>query len=293
MNVRLHRFAVACAALALSAGVAHASANPAGAANAVAFAHEFGTVAAGMTAAPSHAVAVEGAVVLSAPPVAAALSWVPRQHRTRSDGVRYEPRSRWRREGSGPVPESFGQIHAGMFDPEGDPEAGFLVGFRGGVAPDPHVRIGAMLDWNHKESNAGTVVTSTPGPGGTTIVTERDVTRSSFDLVPFMAFIEYVPVPEGPVTPYVGIAGGGEWLHLSADDIAIPVSFEADYGGWGWQGWVGVSAELGPHARFTGELFTNAATVSRDAYDPLLDLDVRESVDVDGSGLRFGISWGF
>lgn len=289
MHSRLQRIAIACATLALSAGVAHASGTGTGAASAAAFAHEFGPVAAVSVAAP----ALEATVSVVAPAVSAAVAFVPKRHATRYDGVRYEPRRSRRPGGYGPAPESFGQFHLGAFDPEGGPEAGFLAGFRGGIAPDPHVRFGAMIDWNHKESNSGTLVTSTPGPGGTTIVTERDVRSSTFDLVPVMAFIEYLPVPEGPVTPYVGLAGGAEWLHLSADDISIPVGFEADYTGWGWQAWVGVSAELGPHARFSGELFTNASEVSRDAYDPLLDADVRESVDVDGTGVRLGISWGF
>jgi hypothetical protein len=292
MNTRLQRIAVACATLALSAGVAHASADPSGTATtaAAAFASEFGPVTAVVGVSSPI---VDATVSIVAPAVSAAVAFVPRRHATRSDAVRYEPRRHRRPGGYGPAPESFGQIHAGMFDPEGDPEAGFLAGFRGGIAPDPHVRVGGLLDWSHKQSNTGTLVTSTPGPGGTTIITERDVRSSTFDLVPFMVFVEYVPVPDGPVTPYVGIAGGGEWLHLSADDINIPVSFDADYAGWGWQGWIGASAELGPHARVIGELFTNSATVSRDAYDPILDLDVRESVDVDGTGVRFGISWGF
>lgn len=213
------------------------------------------------------------------------------ESRTRYDGVRYQPRRQRSSQSYGPVPETFGQIHGGAFDPEGNPEAGFLVGVRGGFAPDPHTRFGAMLDWSHKSSRSGTLVTSTPGPGGTTIITERDVASSSLDLVPLMAFIEFVPIPDGPITPYLGLAGGVEWLHLNAEDINIPTEFDADYAGWGWQAWLGAAFEMGPHTRFNAEIFTNGAEVSRDAFDPFLGQDVSETVNMDGSGVRFGISW--
>lgn len=284
MTTLIRRITLAGAALALVAGSARADVS------AAAFADEFGALAMDATAA-APSVAAEVAVI--APPVVGGLAWVPRERPETHASVRYVPRTRRARHATPLAPTGFFHLYGGAFDPEGRPEARFLGGMRAGAMPDPHLRVGALLEWSHRQNDHGTLVSSVPGPGGVIIDSEVDVQRSTFDLVPFMAFAEYHAVPESPVSPYFGLAGGGEWLHLTADDISIPVGFEADYAGWGWQSWAGVSVELGPAARFTGEVFLNQATVSRDAYDPILGFDVRESVNVDGGGVRAGLTWEF
>ena len=89
------------------------------------------------------------------------------------------------------------------------------------------------------------------------------------------------------------MAGGYEWLFLSADDPRTASRFEATYGGWGWQVWGGLALPLSGRARLSAEVFRNGAEVSRDVYDGLLGYTVREKVTMDGTGLRFGVQLGF
>lgn len=291
MTRRPKRLAIAAAMLALTAGGARASASAPDAATAAVFAQEFGALA--ITDLPVAAPLLEPAVSVMTPAVTTAIGWVPKPRPRASGAVRYEPRRQSPPPGHPPVPQGFANLYGGMLDPEGIPAARFIGGFRAGAAPDPHLRLGALVEWSHQQTDAGTLTSTTPGPGGIPIVSEIDVQSSTFDLVPFMAFAEVSLMPKRFVSPYVGIAGGGEWLHLTASDINIPVGFEADYTGWGWQSWAGVALSLGLRARLTGEVFMNQATVSRNAWDPMLGYEVRESVNVDGGGFRAGLAWGF
>jgi hypothetical protein len=211
---------------------------------------------------------------------------------------RYRPRSRPRRpvyreerpsRGSG----TFTQIHAGFMDPEGPERAGFLAGLRLGVAPDAHVQIGATVDWRHRENSQSQVVSESPGPGGTVITTRRDLARSSSDFIPFLGFVQVSGGPGLPVVPYFGAGAGYEVLHLTAEDFQTGEEFEGTFGGFGWQLWGGVSFPLSGSARFNAEVFANQAELSRDDEDPLTGESFRETVDMDGTGARFGFSWGF
>ena len=92
--------------------------------------------------------------------------------------------------------------------------------------------------------------------------------------------------------PYVGIAGGYEIVTLSASDYATGSSFNATYGGWGWQTWAGMRIPFSPHSGALAEVYLNQATAYRDVYDPFYNATLREAVGLDGVGMRFGLSWG-
>jgi hypothetical protein len=206
-------------------------------------------------------------------------------------GVHYRPRSgSWGRRMDS---ESVTQIHLGFFDPEGDAGRQFLLGLRGGPMIDPHVQLGVGVDWSHMSDNVTTVGPSSNGPVGLPISSERQLSRATSDLFPIMAFIQVSGDDNMQVIPYFGLGGGYEVMNLTADDYLTNASFDATYGGWGWQVWGGAAFPLSGRARINGELFVNTAELGRDVTDDPTGITYREIVKANGVGMRLGIAWGF
>ncbi|HYM79874.1 MAG TPA: outer membrane beta-barrel protein [Candidatus Limnocylindria bacterium] len=216
-----------------------------------------------------------------------------------SDGYyessRYRPRRARHRDADGYSRRSqtVTQVHAGFFDPDGDQNSEFVFGLRGALLVDPHVQLGAGLDWHHKSDRSTEVISTGPGPGGQDIVTRRALARSSSNLFPLMAFVQFNADPNLPIVPYVGVAGGYQILHLSAEDFQTGEEFEGTFDGLGWQAWIGAGFPLSGRARLNAEVFVNDAELGRDIEDALTGEQFRETVDVQGAGMRFGVSWGF
>jgi hypothetical protein len=189
--------------------------------------------------------------------------------------------------------ESVTQIHLGFFDPQGDAGRQFLLGLRGGPMIDPHVQLGVGVDWAHMSDNVASVSHQSNGPSGFPITTQRDLSSSSSDLFPIMAFVQVSGDDNISVIPYFGLGGGYEVMNLSADDYTTRASFDATYGGWGWQVWGGAAFPLSGRARINGELFVNTAELGRDVTDNALVGTYRATVKVNGVGMRLGIAWGF
>lgn len=211
----------------------------------------------------------------------------------RYDSSRYRPRregsyrhSRWRGRG-------VSQLHAGFLDPRGPSEAGFLAGFRGGTKIDDAVEIGLGLDWRNKSGRATEVLQQTTGPGGETIIVRRDVSSYSSNLFPALAYVQVSGPSHLLLVPYVGAAASWQVLFLKAADFATGRQFDATFDGFGWQVWAGAAMPLSGRSRLVGEVFMNQAELNRDVYDVTLGQDIRETVNVDGVGARFGMSWGF
>ncbi|TMQ71344.1 MAG: hypothetical protein E6K80_05885 [Candidatus Eisenbacteria bacterium] len=212
--------------------------------------------------------------------------------------VRYRPR-RWGRppddypQSYGRRPQSFSQLHIGIQDVDGSEHPGVVVGFRGGLAVDPNVQIGGQVEWRHRGNSDTQVLSESAGPGGTSITVQRDLARSSSDLIPVMGLIQ-IGGSGATAMPYFGLAGGVEILHLSAEDFPTGEQFDGNFAGFGWQGWAGVSMPLSGQARVNVEAFYNGATdLSRDVDDPTTGETLRESVDMSGAGARVGLAWGF
>jgi hypothetical protein len=207
------------------------------------------------------------------------------------ESARYRPRRESHARSS-----SYGgstQIHGGFFDPDGDPDRGILFGFRMGPKVDEHVQVGLGLDWRHKSQSFTELVGTGIGPGGEEIEIRRELSRSTSDWVPLQLFAELNAGSDMGVIPYFGLAGGYQWLGISGDDFNDGSVFETTFGGWGWQAWGGAAFPLGPRTRLNAEVFVNDAELHRDSVDALTGDDVRETVSMDGLGMRFGLSWGF
>lgn len=213
---------------------------------------------------------------------------------TRLESVHYRPRRRIYREPVyGPRPETFSQFHIGVQDVDGAERPGILFGFRGGLAVDPNVQIGAQLEWRHRGNSDTQVISQQPGPGGTTITVRQDLARSSSDLVPIMALVQVGGGSGGQVLPYFGLAGGAEVLHLSAENFQTGEDFDGTFAGWGWQIWGGLAMPLSGRSRVNAEVFYNGSELSRDTEDAFTGQTYRETVDMSGAGARLGLAWGF
>ncbi len=206
-------------------------------------------------------------------------------------GVHYRPRrGGWGRHLDA---ESVSQIHLGFFDPEGAPGSEFLLGIRGGPMLSPNVQLGVGLDWSHIVDNTSSVSQQSTGPNGTTITVQQDLSRASTNLFPIMAFLQVSGDDDMSIIPYFGIAGGYEVMNLSADNYQTNQSFDATYGGWGWQAWAGAALPLSGRVRVTGEAFVNTAEPGRDVTSAVDGLTYRETVKANGAGARIGLAWGF
>lgn len=204
--------------------------------------------------------------------------------------ARYRPRHGG---GSSAIYGGSTQIHGGFFDPDGDSPSAFLAGIRGGPKLDEHVQLGASLDWRHHSTSYTEVVGTATGPGGEEIEIRRELGRSTSDWMPIQMFVELNGGSDLPVIPYFGVAGGYQWLWLSGDDASDGSFFDATFSGWGWQMWGGAALPLGPRTRLNAEVFINGSELHHDSIDAFTGDDVRETIDMDGLGMRFGLAWGF
>jgi hypothetical protein len=208
------------------------------------------------------------------------------------EAVSYRPRGRYRDRDRSPWYGSDTQVHAGFFDPTGDGSQGFVLGVRGGPRIDPHLQLGVGVDWEHRGDQQSQVLGSSSGPGGTVITTRRQLSSSSENTFPILAYLQVQGDESMPVIPYAGIGGAYEVVTLSATDFASGSTFDATYGGWGWQAWAGAKIPMSGHSGLVAEVFTNRAEASRDVYDAVLAATFRETVKLDGFGMRFGVTWG-
>ena len=239
---------------------------------------------------PTAALELSGAPVFAVPSADLAIFHTPVPD-VQLGGVHYRPSSGGR--GRHLDSQSATQIHMGFFDPEGGSGQQFMGGIRGGPMLDPHVQLGVGVDWAHVTDNVSTSVHQSLFPNGIPITTQTNLSRYSSDLFPIIGFVQVNGDDKMRVIPFIGIGGGYEWMNLTADNYVTGASFDATYGGWGWQAWVGAAIPLSGRTRLSGEAFMNIAELDRDVYDSALGGSYHETVSADGAGMRFGIAWGF
>jgi hypothetical protein len=196
------------------------------------------------------------------------------------------PRETSRASNAMPVPV---QIHGGVFAHEQNGPRSYAFGLRGGPSIDPHVQIGLGADWYHRTESERAVVAETL-QAGQPVTKTRVLSQASSDLIPVMAFLQ-LSAGKGLI-PYAGIAGQYQFLLLSATDYATGAGYNANFGGLGWQAWGGLALAFGRSHLF-GEVFISTGDVERDVSDPAGVGTYRETVNADGGGARFGLSWGF
>jgi len=256
-----------------------------------------GIALAGNTPAVSPATASDA--LLAGGPSVSELSYRPRpneatyQPRRNPDPYGTQYRSSSNSHHSSRGPSGYFEIHGGALEPDGAPEMQYLGGIKLAAMPDPRVHIGALVDWAHRGSTATEIVTTSTGPNGEDIRTQRELAQASTDLVPMLGFIQFTGAGRLPLIPYIGAGGGYQLLFLQADDFTTGQTFDATYGGWAWQAWAGVAIPFGRNIRLNGEVFRTGGTVGRNVDDVTGATALREELDVDGAGLRVGLAFAF
>ncbi len=183
------------------------------------------------------------------------------------------------------------QLHVGFFNPSEFSSSGLVLGFRGGVAPEEHIQIGAELDWHYKSDRQTAVVSQQELPTGGSAQVRRVLSSASSNLIPVLGYLQVSGDHSMAVIPYAGVGLGYEAYFLSADDFNTGSHFDAQYGGFAWQAWGGAQVPLSGRSRLVGEVFVNQADLGRDV--DINGQTFREIVNLNGAGMRFGINWGF
>ena len=187
------------------------------------------------------------------------------------------------------------QMYVGLFNPIDDFSTGFHGGFRVGPQLSPSVQVGVSMDWWHRSDDEVLDLGTVKAPGGT--ASEKLIlSESTATLFPFLMFVQVSGNENMPVIPYGGFGVGYEWLFLAAHDYATHESFDQTFGGFGWQGWVGVGFPLDWRTRLSAEVFFNACEVDSevdvylDEYGPVT---VRDIIEMNGVGVRLGVNCRF
>ena len=226
-------------------------------------------------------------------PAALALVSAPAPANVELSAVRYQP-TQQQQQYDTPANDRpiVSQLHGGYFDASANNTNPFIVGLRAGPMVDKRLQIGIALDWVHQTKNLANVLSKAQGPGDITISTKQDTARALLNLVPIMAFVQASGWGLLGIVPYIGAAGGYEALVLSADNFNTGQSFEANFGGWGYQVWAGAGMPLGRRTRLNGELFVNQAELGKTVTDAN-GVTAKQTIDMNGIGFRLGLAWGY
>jgi len=184
------------------------------------------------------------------------------------------------------------QIYGGRMDPDGSTDGEFLMGIRTGPKLSKHLQLGLMFDWVRDSDYESSFTTSSPGPGGVNITTKYDYSGAYTDLFPLMGFLQLSLNEKRFIAPYGGIGAGYQWLNVTAYD-RYGTWYDANFGGWGWQGWAGAALRVTDGMRLSGEVMYNSVELSRNVYDPVNGWTNHETVPMYGVGARFGLAFGF
>jgi hypothetical protein len=225
-------------------------------------------------------------------PVSLALASAPAPTSVELAAVRYEPVQMDHPDTPGSDRPLVSQLHGGYFDASANNTNPFIVGLRAGPMVDRRLQVGIAVDWVHQTKTLANVLSTSQGPGGVTISTKQDSARALFNLVPIMAFVQASGWGLLGFVPYIGASGGYELLVLSADNFLNGQTFEANFGGWGYQVWAGAGIPLGSRTKLNGELFVNQAELGKTVTDAS-GVSAKQTVDLNGIGFRLGLAWGY
>jgi len=225
-------------------------------------------------------------------PASLALASAPAPASVELSAVRYQPTQEQRYDAPPSERPIVSQLHGGYFDASANNTNPFIVGLRAGPMVDKRLQIGIAVDWVHQTKTLANVLSTSQGPGGITISTKQDSARALLNLIPIMGFVQASGWGLLGIVPYIGAAGGYEALVLSADNFVTGNTFEANFGGWGYQVWAGAGMPLGSRTRLNGELFVNRAELGKTVTDAN-GVSAKQTINMNGLGFRLGLAWGY
>src|SRR5262245_33680862 len=177
-------------------------------------------------------------------------------------------------------------LHGGVYSPIDATVTNALLGARIGLHLGEPVLFGVQTGWTyHTKSLYGPSGGGPPGLNPKTVLA-----TGTANLIPAMAFLQVTLTQKFFLAPYLGIAGGYEWLYLSAKDYQADTQASLTYSNPAWEWYAGMGLRLTRSTRIDGELFYHGATMSRDLND---GSGLRETVDLDGVGARVGLNFNY
>jgi opacity protein-like surface antigen len=209
-----------------------------------------------------------------------------------------EPR-RWRRR-ERPAPyrrqvrrnsQEWLTVRGGFFDSDDVSENDWLVGLKFSADVANNLSLGVSTDLQRRSDAERSRVEEFRDPAGNLVRTTVTTFETSSNLIPILGVVE-MRFPSMGIQPYLGVGAGYEVLVVDGTDFATNSDFSDTFGGFGWQGHAGVSFALGGNTRLIGEGFWNHSTVTRKIRDESTGERVKEEIEVNGAGLRAGLSFG-
>ena len=189
-------------------------------------------------------------------------------------------------------PYGFMNVGGGIFDPKEQPGNGFYANLALGSEVSAPLDIGGQVSWYHRSSNGEQVLSSYQLPNGTVVQQSVETQSVDTDLLPVMGIIR-LKFPLAPqFTPYVGGGAGYEWLWVQGTD-QDGVPFSNDYSGFGAQLMGGLNIMASETVGLYGEATYNFSTLDFDYYDPTLNAQIKESVNMDGLAVHGGLRFRF
>jgi hypothetical protein len=183
------------------------------------------------------------------------------------------------------------KIKAGIFNPR-DAKAGFIVGIATGRQVDERVDFGIGADlfirrFEQEEEVDTNTSTSQTDPE----IYQTELSYSMYGL-PIMVHLDVRILPDAPVIPYVGIAGGYELLFSREANYLEDDTDNRLYGGFGWQLLAGAEYPIGSASSILGEIMYNGSKLSRSQGSSAAGLPLHEELDFSGFGFRLGFRLG-
>lgn len=180
-------------------------------------------------------------------------------------------------------------LHGGVYEPIDATTTNALIGARIGLHMGEPVLFGVQTGWTyHTKSAYG------PSGGGPPGLDPRTVLKTATaNLIPAMAFLQVTLTQKFFLAPYLGIAGGYEWLYLREKDYLLATDSSLTYSNPAWEWWAGMGMRLTRSTRVDGELFYHAANMGRDVTDTNTGVTLRETVDLNGIGARVGLNFNY
>jgi len=183
-------------------------------------------------------------------------------------------------------------LGGGLFDPMKQPGNGFYGVATVGSELGHSMDLGVSGSWYHRASHGEEFITTVKDPAGNNVDQSVQTQEVNTDLVPVMAMVRIKFPTPSQFQPYVGGGAGYEWLFVDGtDDLGF--HFHRDYGGFGAQVLGGVSIMASENTGIYGEATYNFSTVSNDFFDPSLNTNVHESLDMDGLAVHGGLRFRF
>lgn len=197
-----------------------------------------------------------------------------------------------RRHADRTYPYGFMNIGGGIFDPKEQPGNGFYANLSLGSEVAAPLDIGGQVSWYHRSSNGEQVLSSYQLPNGTVVQQTVETQSVDTDLLPVMGIVRLKFPLAQQFTPYVGAGAGYEWLWVQGTD-QDGVPFSNDYSGFGAQLMGGLNIMASTTVGLYGEAVYNISTLDFDYFDPTLNAQIKESVNMDGIAVHGGLRFRF